>query len=100
MNNIAYTFCELREREIVNVADGRKLGRLSDIAFCCKGTILGLIVPGEKSFFKNLTGCENIFIPWECVLKIGSDVILVDLNNNKPFTQPNNGYCNMTIGCT
>lgn len=82
MNNIDYTFCELREREIINVADGKRLGRLSDIAFSAKGRILGIVVPGEKKFFKNITGADNIFIPWECILKIGSDVILVDLHNN------------------
>ena len=46
----------------------------------------------RKKFFKNIAGAENIFIPWKCILKIGSDVILVDLNNNltgMPFNGPN-----------
>lgn len=88
---IDYTFCELREREVVNVADGRKLGRISDMAFSANGNVVGIIVPGEKKFFKNIAGAENIFIPWKCILKIGSDVILVDLNNNLvgvPFNAP------------
>lgn len=98
MNKIDYTFCELREREIVNVADGRKLGRLSDIAFNEKGMILGIIVPGEKKLLKNIAGADNIFIPWNCILKIGSDVILVDLNNNgKSGGNPPNNDCNR--GC-
>ncbi len=75
------TFCELREREVVNVADGRKLGRVYDLTFVC-GKITGLIVPGERKFLKNVTGSESIFIPWQSVLKIGSDVILIDLNNH------------------
>ena len=82
MNNIDYTFCELREREIVNVTDGKKLGKLTDMAFS-GGKIAGLIVPSEKKLLKNLAGNENIYIPFGCVLKIGDDVILVDLHNEK-----------------
>jgi YlmC/YmxH family sporulation protein len=84
MHDIDLTFCELREREVVNVTDGKKLGRLCDIALNCKGQTLGIIVPGDRRFIKNITCSENIFIPWHCILKIGDDVILVDLNNNPP----------------
>lgn len=52
MNNIEYTFCELRERTVVNVTDGKKLGRLSDIALNCRGQTVGIIVPGEAKFLK------------------------------------------------
>ena len=88
MNNVEYTFCELREKEVVNVADGKKLGRISDIAFTEKGQVVGLIVPGDRKFMKNVTGADTIFIPYDCVLKIGNDVILVDLNNNPPKPEP------------
>ncbi len=76
-----YTFCQLSELEVVNVTDGQKLGRINDIAFTESGKITGFIVPGEKQFLKNITGKQSIFIPWQCVLKFGNDVILVDLNN-------------------
>ncbi len=79
-----YTFCELREREFINVADGQKLGRVVDVAFNACGKILGFVVPGEKKLFKNVTGAESIFVAWDNVLKIGDDVVLVDLNNDKP----------------
>lgn len=88
MNNVEYTFCELREKEVVNVADGKKLGRITDAAFNERGQLVGLIVPGEKKFIKNLTGSDSLFIPFNCVLKIGDDVILVDLNNNPPPPPP------------
>ena len=76
-----FTFCELREREVVNVADGRKLGRVYDLTFSTCGKITGLIVPGEKKFLKNMSGTESIFVPWNSILKIGGDVILIDLND-------------------
>ena len=71
------TFCELREKEVVNIADGKKLGRILDMAFTSNGTIKGLIVPGEKKFFKNISGDESIFVPWKNTVKIGEDAILV-----------------------
>ncbi|MFI3229231.1 MAG: YlmC/YmxH family sporulation protein [Bacillota bacterium] len=92
MQGIDYTFCELREKEVINIADGRRLGRIIDLGMHCSGRIVGVIVPGEKKFFKNLTGCDNIFIPWKNVLKIGDDVILIELigacNMEAPPPQP------------
>ena len=32
---IDFTFCELREREVINIADGKRLGRVIDMAFAC-----------------------------------------------------------------
>lgn len=83
-NNVEFTFCELREKVVVNVTDGKKLGRLSDIALNCRGQTVGIIVPGDSGFLRNISGANNIFIPWPCILKIGDDVILVDLNDNQP----------------
>ena len=79
------TFCELREKEVVNIVDGKKLGRILDIAFTCQGTIVGIIVPGEKKFFKSVSGEESIFIPWKCIVNIGEDTILVRLGDNAPI---------------
>ena len=73
------TFCELREKEIVNLNDGKRLGRLIDLALSCNGRVLGLMAPGDKSTIKRLGGKEAVFIPWQNVTKIGDDVILVNL---------------------
>lgn len=80
MQGIDYTFCELREKSVVNIADGRQLGRIVDIALHCSGRVVGLIASGEKKMFKNFAGTENVFIPWAKVIKIGDDVILIELN--------------------
>lgn len=77
---IEFTFCELRAREVINIADGKRLGRIIDMAFTCSGKIVGIIVPGERKILKNISGCENIFIPWKNVIKIGDDVVLVNLS--------------------
>ena len=79
MQGIDYTFCELREKVVINCSDGKQLGRIVDVALHCTGRVVGLIAAGDKRMFKSFSGNENIFIPWQKVNKIGDDVILVDL---------------------
>lgn len=78
------TFCELREKECVNTVDGRRLGHVLDISFSCDGTVSGIVVPGEKKFFRNIIGSDSIFIPWRNISKIGDDIILVELSCSSP----------------
>ncbi|MFI3165790.1 MAG: YlmC/YmxH family sporulation protein [Bacillota bacterium] len=72
-------YCELRLKDVVCVSDGRKLGRIIDclIDASC-GQILGIILPGTRGFamFRN---AEDTYIPWSKIVKIGDDVILVDI---------------------
>lgn len=72
------TFSGLRSKEIVNLYDGKRLGRIIDISFDKdSGRVLGFIVPGIKKFLKKV---DDIFIPLELIKKIGEDVILVKLS--------------------
>lgn len=76
------SFNELRSKEIINLNDGSRMGRIIDLIFSNEtGCVLGLVVPGEKKLFKK---SEDLFIPLEKVRRIGDDVILVrvDLLDN------------------
>lgn len=77
------TYCELREKEVINTVDGKKLGRTMDLVFTYNGKILGLVVPGEKKSFRNMASGENLFIPWKCIVKIGDDTVLVSLTGDR-----------------
>ena len=77
MNRKQYSFSEMSRKTVINVADGRELGHVCDMVFNNCGGIMGFVVPGKKSFFKSITSSENVFIPWNRIIKIGSDVILV-----------------------
>lgn len=77
MNEI--TFCELREKEVINTVDGRKLGRVIDLVMTCNGNVLGLVVPGEKKALRSIASSESLFVPWKCIVKIGQDTLLVSL---------------------
>lgn len=74
------TFCELRAKEVVNICDGKQLGNIIDMVFdsCC-ARITGIVVPCEKTFMSLFKNNNDIFIPYNCIRKIGKDVILVEL---------------------
>ncbi|HEY8390384.1 MAG TPA: YlmC/YmxH family sporulation protein [Clostridia bacterium] len=84
---IQLTYCELRKKDVINLVDGRKLGRLIDVVFNIKGHIEGFVVPGIKkwSFFK---ATDDIFIKWCDIKKIGEDVILVELRPHSSVHHP------------
>ncbi|MGI6343613.1 MAG: YlmC/YmxH family sporulation protein [Bacillota bacterium] len=75
---------ELRVREIVNVLDGQRLGYISDLDLDLEaGRIKGLLIV-ESGRVLGLFGKDNeIYIPWEQVVKIGTDVILVELDEQQ-----------------
>ncbi len=71
------SFSELKAKEVVNTQDGKKLGKICDLLFCYpENRVFGFTVPGGKSgFFKK----EERFVAMKCIVKIGEDVILVNL---------------------
>lgn len=74
------SFLELRCKEVVNVTDGKKLGRIIDIVFDLpSGRIKGLVVPLQPCGFSLFKSPKHIFIPYNQICKIGNDIILVEL---------------------
>jgi YlmC/YmxH family sporulation protein len=83
---------DLRAREIVNVVDGRRLGLIKDIDIDLEeGRITAIILPGAGGgkFLGFLGKEDEIVVPWEKIVKIGMDVILVEVNN---FTDPKHEF--------
>ena len=75
------SFLELKAKQVINTVDGKCLGHITDIVFdvvCAKA--LGFVVPQPNQGFWGLfRSGRDIFIPFDCVCKIGVDVILVEL---------------------
>lgn len=75
------SFRDLKKRDVINVADGASLGRIIDIVLDFpKGVMVGIVVPGRRGrglfgFFSK----SDIFIDESRIVKIGNDVILVEL---------------------
>lgn len=77
------SFLELRCKEVVNVLDGRRLGHITDIVFDLgSACVLGFVLPGEKKGWNILKPCEQIFLPYRAIVRIGEDTILVELPPN------------------
>ncbi|NLX90081.1 MAG: YlmC/YmxH family sporulation protein [Firmicutes bacterium] len=70
---------ELRDRDVVNVNDGKRLGVINDLDIDIEnGKIKAIIVPGTGGFMGVLGRKQDLTIPWEKIVKIGVDTILVD----------------------
>ena len=77
-------FSELRCKEVINVTDGCRLGYLDDLEIETEtGRVLAIIVPGPGKLFGLLPGSHNFVIPWDCIRRIGGDIILVDAELDK-----------------
>lgn len=74
---------DLRQKEVINISDGKRLGYVYDIEMDLRdGRIDSIIIPGDARFF-GLFGKNNDYvIPWENIKKIGMDIILVELNEH------------------
>ena len=69
---------EFQIKDVVNVADGKKLGNISDIDISIGTGKIEAIIISENSKILGLFGRdEEIVIPWRNIMKIGEDVILV-----------------------
>ena len=68
---------EFQLKDVVNVADGKKLGNVGDIDIdLTTGKIQAVIIGGSRvlGFFGK---DDEIVIPWKNIVQIGSDVIFV-----------------------
>ena len=74
------TISDFRDKEVINVCDGRRLGFVIDVEFdiVC-GQILSIVLPGQRGGILGLGRCEDICIEWNKIQRIGDDIILVDI---------------------
>ncbi|HOQ08945.1 MAG TPA: YlmC/YmxH family sporulation protein [Syntrophomonadaceae bacterium] len=70
---------DLRNRDVINILDGKKLGNIIDIDLDLdNGKVLALVLPGRVKGFL-FTKREEIVVPWQKIVRIGRDVILVEV---------------------
>lgn len=74
-------FCDLRQKEVINICDGCRLGFVCDIEFDARsGKIIALIIPAEGKFLGLFCKEREYRVPWNCIKKIGDDIILIEVN--------------------
>ena len=70
----------LRCREIINICSGHRLGFVGDVEIdLATGKLLALIVPGRLRCFGLLGREEDYVIPFDCISRIGEDIILAEV---------------------
>lgn len=74
---------EFKQKEVINIADGCRLGYVSDIEIdiAC-GRILKIIIAAPGRVW-GIFGCDREYvICWENIKRIGEDIILVEVCEN------------------
>lgn len=70
--------CDLRQKEVINECDCKRLGFVADLEFdICTGCIEAIIVPGPCKVFGVFGRDTEYVIPFNCIKQIGPDIILV-----------------------
>ncbi len=70
---------DLRDRDVVNVNDGRRLGVVSDLELDLEnGTVKAIVIPAAGGLRGVLGKKNDLVIAWENIVKVGVDTILVD----------------------
>ncbi len=76
--------CELKEKEVINICDCKKLGCIVDLVLnVCDGCVQAIIVPGPGRVCGFLGTDSEYVIPWRCIKKIGPDIVLVEICEEK-----------------
>ena len=80
---MACLFSELRCKEVIDLHSGQRLGYVCDAEYePCDGKILAIIVPGQGRAGGLLGREDDYVIPWSSISRLGSDIILVDLQQS------------------
>lgn len=86
---------DFQTKDVINIIDGKKLGQVTDLELDLRqGRIDSIVVPTATRFFGMFGGGSDVVIPWRNIVKIGADVVLVRLDDAKPYrteeTEQNN----------
>lgn len=70
---------EIKQREVININDGKRLGIVYDVEIDMdNGRIDAIVIPGTGRILGLFSKESDIVVSWENIKKIGTDVILID----------------------
>lgn len=83
-NNDILTLGQIRQMEVIDISEGKRLGFISDLVFDEDITkIEEIIIPPESGFLSLFKRKDEIHIKWNQIKVIGVDIILVDTGKEK-----------------
>ena len=72
-------FTDLQCKEVICVTDGQRLGFVTDVLVeLPEGKVCAIVVPGLCRLMGLAGHKDDFIIPWDCIRRIGPDIILVD----------------------
>ena len=79
-----FTFSQLKQKDVINLNDGKNLGRVCDVTYVWpENKLTGITVTGGRGFrFMR----QDMFIPVSCIVKIGEDAVLVKTDNGEKMS--------------
>ncbi len=85
---------QLQCKEVICIADGQRLGFVTDVEVEVPGgNVVAIVVPGPCHFLGLFGRKDDFVIPWRCIKKIGPDIILVDIKpDDCLFPRPGLGW--------
>ena len=85
-------FSDLRYKEVIDVHSGLRLGYVCDAEFDDKeGRLCSLITPGRVKWFGLLGREDDYVLPWSSIVRIGGDIILVEVEQLQRRKRPRRG---------
>ncbi len=82
------TITELQVKDIVSIENGKRLGYITDLEIDVdRGYIVALIIALKGKTLGLFGKEEEMVIPWNHIVTIGDDVILVRMDQKK-YTYP------------
>ena len=76
-------FSELCCKEVIDIHTGFRLGYVCDVELDDKeGCIASLVTPGRPRFFGLFGREEDYVLPWKNIVRVGSDIILVEVEGD------------------
>ena len=74
-------YCHLRQKQVINLIDGARLGCISDLILDeCSGKICAIAVPMPCNSFLGVFYTKQIVIPFGNIVKFGDDTVLVEVD--------------------
>lgn len=78
MSNVS-TMYELCRKDVINIRNGEKLGRVNDLQLSLRNAqVIAIIIYGRRKCFGLFGREDDTIIPWARIDKIGDDVIFVN----------------------
>lgn len=72
--------CDLRQKEVINSCNCKRLGFVCDIEFdVTTGKLIAIVVPGCGKICGLFGRDSEYIIPFRCIRQIGPEIILVEI---------------------